>query len=231
MRPEHIQRSRVGSCSAALPAWAAGKFTDGQAAVMRAIGIEMLNKRGICALHLKIIAAAAGVSVGRRDALNIADTIGLITAGHLRGFYDMRIRSPEWLPALRERIEWSEQLEEAQTPAKSAKHRVWEIAENILNTDAARLPRRGNGRVQVAELARQVRVQMAAEGEPPPLGMIDKYIRTHVRQWEDGIRINDPDPPGEIGFPRGATRARTPEREMPHDEGTTAGRASGSIRH
>jgi hypothetical protein len=190
MRAEHIQRSRVGSCSAALPAWAAGKFTDGQAAVMRAIGIEMLNKRGGgppgCALRLEVIAAAAGVSVGTaRDALNIANTIGLITAGHLRGFYDVRIRSPEWLAALRERIKWSEQLEEAQAPAKSAKHRVWEIAENILNTDAARLPRRGNGRVQVAELARQVRVQMAAEGEPPPLGMIDRYIRTHVRQWEE----------------------------------------------
>jgi hypothetical protein len=186
MRAEHIQRSRVGSCSAALPAWAAGKFTDGQAAVMRAVGIEMLNKRGVCALHLKIIAAAAGVSVGTaRDALNIADTIGLVTAGHLRGFYDIRIRSPEWLAALRERIEWSEQLEEAQAPPKSAKHRVREIAENILSTDAARLPRRGNGRVQVAELARQVRIQMAAEGEPPPLGMIDRYIRTHVRQWEE----------------------------------------------
>jgi hypothetical protein len=99
MRAEHIQRSRVGSCSAALPAWAAGKFTDGQAAVMRAIGVEMLNKRGGgppgCALHLKVIADAAGVSVGTaRDALNIADTIGLVTAGHLRGFYDIRIRSP-----------------------------------------------------------------------------------------------------------------------------------------
>jgi hypothetical protein len=157
---------------------------------MRAIGVEMLNKRGGgppgCALHLKVIADAAGVSVGTaRDALNIADTIGLVTAGHLRGFYDIRIRSPDWLAALRERIEWSEQLEEAQAPAKSAKHQVWEIAENILNTDAARLPRRGNGRVQVAELARQVRIQMAAEGEPPPLGMIDRYIRTHVRQWEE----------------------------------------------
>ena len=69
--------------------------------------------------------------------------------------------------------------------AKSAKRRMGEIAENILNTDAARLPRRGNGRVQVAELARQVRIQMAAEGEPPPLGMIDRYIRTYVRQWEE----------------------------------------------
>jgi hypothetical protein len=186
MRAEHIQRSRVGSHSAALPAWAADKFTDGQAAVMRVVGVEMLNKRGVCALHLKIIAAAAGVSVGTaRDALNIADTIGLITAGHLRGFYDIRIRSPEWLAALREHIEWSEQLEEAQTPAKSAKHQVWGIAENIFNTDAARLPRRGNGRVQVAEIARQVRIQMAAEGEPPPLGMIDRYIRTYVRQREE----------------------------------------------
>jgi hypothetical protein len=190
MRVEHIQRSRVGSSAAALPEWAARKFTDGQAAVLRTVGIEMLNKRGGgppgCALRLEVIADAAGVSVGTaRDALNIADTIGLVTTEHLRGFYDIRIRSPEWLAALRERIEWSEQLEEAQAPPKSAKHRVREIAENILSTDAARLPRRGNGRVQVAELARQVRVQMAAEGEPPPLGMIDRYIRTHVRQWEE----------------------------------------------
>jgi hypothetical protein len=85
MRPEHIQRRRVGGCSAALPGRAAGKFTDSQAAVMRVVGIEMLNKRGVCALHLKVIAAAAGVSVGTaRDALNIADTIGLVTAGHLQ---------------------------------------------------------------------------------------------------------------------------------------------------
>ena len=109
MRVEHIRR-HVGSCSAALPEWAAGKFTDSQAAVMRAIGIEMLNKRGVCALRLEVIANAAGVSVGTaRDALNIADTIGLVTAGHLRGFYDIRSRSPEWLPALRERIERFEQ--------------------------------------------------------------------------------------------------------------------------
>ena len=46
MRTEHIQRSRVGSYSAALLAWAAGKFTDGQAAAMRAVGIEMLNTPG-----------------------------------------------------------------------------------------------------------------------------------------------------------------------------------------
>ena len=108
MRVEQSQRSRVGSCSAALPAWAAGKFTDGQAAVMRVVGVEMLNKRGVCALHLKIIDAAVGTA---RDALNIADTIGLITVGHLRGFYDIRTRSPEWLAALRERLERLEQGE------------------------------------------------------------------------------------------------------------------------
>jgi hypothetical protein len=68
MRAEHIRRSRVGSCSAALPAWTAGKFTDGQAAVMRAVGIEMLNKRGVCALRLEVIADAAGVSVGTARA-------------------------------------------------------------------------------------------------------------------------------------------------------------------
>jgi ribulose 1,5-bisphosphate carboxylase large subunit-like protein len=45
MRVEHIQRRHIGS-SAALPAWAAGKFTDSQTAVMRTVGIEMLNKRG-----------------------------------------------------------------------------------------------------------------------------------------------------------------------------------------
>src|SRR6516165_5300286 len=62
--PEHIQRHRVGRASAALPGWAAGKFTDAQAAVIGPVGIEMLNKRGVCALHLKVIADAAGVSVG-----------------------------------------------------------------------------------------------------------------------------------------------------------------------
>jgi hypothetical protein len=108
--PEHIQHRRVGSAFAALPGWARGKFTDSQAAVMKAVGVEMLNKRGVCALHLKVIAAAADVGVGTaREALNIADTIGLVTIEHLRGFYDIRIRSPEWLPALRERIERFEQ--------------------------------------------------------------------------------------------------------------------------
>ena len=110
MRVEHIQRRHVGSCSAALPAWAAGRFTDGQAAVLKAVGIEMLSKRGGgppgCARRLEVIADAAGVSIGTaRDALNVADTISLVTIEHLRGFYDIRIRSPEWLPALREHIE------------------------------------------------------------------------------------------------------------------------------
>ena len=68
------------------------------------------HRRGVCALYLKAIAAAAGVSVGTaREALNIADTIGLVAIKHLRGFYDIRSRSPEWLPALRERIERFEQ--------------------------------------------------------------------------------------------------------------------------
>ena len=35
----------------------------------------MLNKRGLCALHLKVIAVAAGVSVGTaREAIMIAET-------------------------------------------------------------------------------------------------------------------------------------------------------------
>jgi hypothetical protein len=138
---------------------------------MRAVGIEMLNKRGVCALRLEVIADAAGVSVGTaRDALSVADTIGLVAIKHLRGLYDIRIRSPEWLATLRERIKWSEQLEEAQASAKSAKHQVWEIAENILNTDGARLPRRGNGRVQVAELARLLASRVASDRPRTALG-------------------------------------------------------------
>jgi hypothetical protein len=102
----HIQRRRLGSYSAALPAWAADKFTDSQAAVMKVVGIEMLNKRGVCALYLKVIAATANVGIeAAREALKIADTIDLVTIEHLRGFYNIRIRSPDWLPALRERIE------------------------------------------------------------------------------------------------------------------------------
>jgi hypothetical protein len=57
--PGHIQRHRVGRASAALPEWAAVKFSDAQAAAMRPVGIEMLNKRGVCGMHLKIIADAA----------------------------------------------------------------------------------------------------------------------------------------------------------------------------
>jgi hypothetical protein len=61
------------------------------------------RQRGVCALHLKVIAVAAGVSVGTaREAIMIVETIGLVTVEHLRGFYDIRCRSPDWLPALRE---------------------------------------------------------------------------------------------------------------------------------
>jgi hypothetical protein len=43
--------------------------------VIGAVGVEMLNKRGLCALHLKVIAVAAGVSVGTaREAIMIAET-------------------------------------------------------------------------------------------------------------------------------------------------------------
>ena len=98
--PEHIQRHRVGRASAALPEWAAVKFTDAQAAAMRPVGIEMLNKRGVCALHLKIIADAAGVGIGAaREAITIAETIGLITIErHFRGLYNMRSRWIRWPP-------------------------------------------------------------------------------------------------------------------------------------
>ena len=121
--PAHIQRHRVGRASAALPEWAAVKFTDAQAAAMRPVGIEMLNKRGVCALHLKIIADAAGVSVGTaRDALNIADTIGLITIERqLRGLYNMRSRSPEWLAGLRELQERTEHFERETVVKKAAR--------------------------------------------------------------------------------------------------------------
>src|SRR6516165_9573504 len=121
--PEHIQRHRVGRASAALPGWAAVKFTDAQAAAMRPVGIEMLNKRGVCALHLKIIADAAGVGVGAaREVLNIADTIGLITIErHLRGLYNMRSRSPEWLAGLRELQERTEHFERETVVKKAAR--------------------------------------------------------------------------------------------------------------
>ena len=78
--PEHIQRHRVGRASAALPGWAAAEFTESKAAVMRVVGVEMANNRGVCALHIKAIAAAAGVSVETaRSALRTAKMIGLVT--------------------------------------------------------------------------------------------------------------------------------------------------------
>src|SRR6516162_2663133 len=121
--PAHIQRHRVGRASAALPGWAAVKFTDAQAAAMRPVGIQMLNKRGVCALHLKIIADAAGVSVGTaREAITIAETIGLITIErHLRGLYNMRSRSPEWLAGLRELQERTEHFERETVVKKAAR--------------------------------------------------------------------------------------------------------------
>ena len=122
-RPEHIQRHHVGRASAALPGWAAAEFTESEAAVMRVVGVEMANNRGVCALHIKAIAAAAGVSVGTaRDALNIADTIGLIAIQRqLRGFYDMRSRSPEWLAGLRELQERTEHFERETAVKKAAR--------------------------------------------------------------------------------------------------------------
>ena len=102
--PEHIQCHRVGRASAALPGWAAAEFTESEAAVMRVVGVEMANNRGVCALHIKAIAAAAGVSVETaRSALRTAKMIGLVTVEHLQGFYDIRSRTPTWLAALRDR--------------------------------------------------------------------------------------------------------------------------------
>jgi hypothetical protein len=100
---EHIQRRRIVRASAALPVWAAAEFTERKAAVMRVVGVEMANNRGVCALHIKAIAAAAGVSVETaRGALRTAKMIGLVTVEHLQGFYDIRSRTPTWLAALRE---------------------------------------------------------------------------------------------------------------------------------
>jgi hypothetical protein len=86
---ERLWTGKIRGSLAALPAWAVGKFTEHQAAVIGAVGVEMLNKRGVCALHLKVIAVAAGISVGTREAIMIAETIGLVTVEHLRGFYDI----------------------------------------------------------------------------------------------------------------------------------------------
>jgi hypothetical protein len=69
--------------------------------------------------------------------------------------------------------------------AKSARGLTWEIVDNILNTDAARLPRHGDGRAHVAELARQVKAKWPPERKRPPVGTIAAYIRAYVRQWEE----------------------------------------------
>jgi hypothetical protein len=106
---EHIQRRRIVRASAALPVWAAAEFTESKAAVMRVGGVEMANNRGVCALHIKAIAAAAGVSV--ETARGAAKMIGLVTVEHLQGFYDIRSRTPTWLAALRELQERIERFE------------------------------------------------------------------------------------------------------------------------
>jgi hypothetical protein len=109
---EHIPRHHIGRASAALPGWAAAEFTESKAAVMRVVGVEMANNRGVCALHIKAIAAAAGVSVETaRGALRTAKMIGLVTVEHLQGFYDIRSRAPTWLAPLRELQERIERFE------------------------------------------------------------------------------------------------------------------------
>jgi hypothetical protein len=90
MDNDRIYRRRRLAWGAALPARAIDKFTEHQAAVMGVVGVEMLNKRGVCALDLKVIADTAGVSVRTaREAIMLADAIGLVTVEHLRGFYDI----------------------------------------------------------------------------------------------------------------------------------------------
>jgi hypothetical protein len=76
-------------------------------------------------------------------------------------------------------------MAKAPVRAKSAKRLTWEIAENILNTDAARLPRRGDGRVHVAEVARQVKAKWPPERKRPPVDTIQIYVRACVHQWEE----------------------------------------------
>ena len=120
--PEHIQRHRVGRASAALPGWAAAEFTESEAAVMRVVGVEMANNRGVCALHIKAIAAAAGVSVETaQSALRTAKMIGLITVERLQGFYDIRSRTPAWLAALRESQERTEHFDRETVVKKAAR--------------------------------------------------------------------------------------------------------------
>ena len=118
----HIQRLRVGRASAALPGWAAAEFTESKAAVMRVVGVEMANNRGVCALHIKAIAAAAGVSVETaRSALRTAKMIGLVTVERLQGFYDIRSRTPAWLAALRESQERTEHFDRETVVKKAAR--------------------------------------------------------------------------------------------------------------
>ena len=120
--PAHIQRHRVGRASAALPGWAAAEFTESKAAVMRVVGVEMANNRGVCALHIKAIAAAAGVSVETaRSALRTAKMIGLVTVERLQGFYDIRSRTPAWLAALRESQERTEHFDRETVVKKAAR--------------------------------------------------------------------------------------------------------------
>ena len=107
--------------------WAAAEFTESEAAVMRIVGVEILNNRGVCALHIKTIAAAAGVSVSTaRGALKTAKEIGLVTVERLMGNYDVRSRTPTWLAALRDlngRIERFAQRDPQETAGKKAAQR------------------------------------------------------------------------------------------------------------
>jgi hypothetical protein len=123
--PQHDRR-RLARL-AALPMWAAAEFTESEAAVMRIVGVEMLNNRGVCALHIKTIAAAAGVSVSTaRGALKTAKEIGLVTVERLMGNYDVRSRTPTWLAALRDlngRIERFAQRDPQETAGKKAAQR------------------------------------------------------------------------------------------------------------
>ena len=118
--PQHDRR-RLARL-AALPMWAAAAFTESEAAVMRIVGVEILNNRGVCALHIKTIAAAAGVSVSTaRGALKTAKEIGLVTVERLMGNYDVRSRTPTWLAGLRESQERTEHFERETVVKKAAR--------------------------------------------------------------------------------------------------------------
>jgi hypothetical protein len=117
--PKHDRR-RLARL-AALPMWAAGEFTESEAAVMRIVGVEMLNNRGVCALHIKTIAAAAGVSASTvRSALKTAGAIGFVTIERLMGNYDVRSRTPTWLAALRDLNRRIERFEQETARKKAA---------------------------------------------------------------------------------------------------------------